>query len=313
MQNFITSVNTTLPLVIMLAAGYFLGQIHMISPDFIKQANKLNYWLFLPCSVFAGTYCKKVDFNEGISVVIAEVVIILTTFAAGLIISRLISKEEKKRGTIAVSLCRSNYVYIGTPIVCAVFGVTSSVYASLVVAVLAVVCNIMSPFCFASNSGTKLSLKKMLKNVFANSYIIASILAVILMINHCPQFPEPIHKSISTLGSVCTPLALVTLGASFDFKKVGINKGILIWTNFIKLVVFPLIGSIVLIALGFRGEAFAALLVYLICPTATVVFTLAQAYGGDSELASEIVVTQTVLSMITMTIGIFIMKSLGLF
>lgn len=313
MGNFIASVNTTLPLIIMLAVGYFLGRIGFIKSDFIKQANKLNYWVFLPCSVFAGTYCKSVDFSEGLSVVITEVIIILVTFVLGYFISRTVTKDISKRGTVMVSLCRSNYVYIGTPVVCAIFGLSSSIYASLVVAVLAVVCNIISPFCFTVNSGEKVSGKTLLKSVFANTYIIASIIAVILMICHCPQFPEPIHKSIATLGNVCTPLALITLGASFDFKSAGTNKKLLIWANFFKLLVFPIIGTLIIVALGFRGEALAALFVYLACPTATVIFTIAQAYGGDSELASEIVVTQTVVSMVTMTLGIFILKTLGLF
>lgn len=313
MGNFIASVNTTLPLIIMLAVGYFLGRIGLIKADFIKQANKLNYWLFLPCSVFASTYCKTVDFSEGISVVVTEVLIILATFVAGYFISKSVTKDGEKRGTVMVSLCRSNYVYIGAPVVCAIVGLSSSVYASLVIAVLAVVCNIISPFCFTVNSGEKVSAKAMLKSVFANSYIIASIVAVILMICHCPQFPDPIHKSISTLGNVCTPLALVTLGASFDFKSAGANKKVLFWSNFFKLLIFPVIGTLIIVAIGFRGEALAALFVYLACPTATVIFTIAQAYGGDSELASEIVVTQTVISMITMTLGIFILKSLNLF
>ena len=313
MNNLIASVNTTLPLVIMLAAGYFLARTGLVKKDFIKAANKLNYWVFLPCSVFAGTYCKSVDFGEGIGVVIAEALIILATFAAGFFISRMLTKDSAKRGTVMVSLCRSNYAYIGTPVVCAIFGIASSVYGSLVLAVLAVMCNILSPFCFMVNSGEKISFRQMMKSVFANTYIIASILAIILMICHCPQFPEPIHKSIATLGNVCTPLALVTLGASFDFRKIGINKRLLCWTNVFKLLVFPLVGTMVLIAAGFRGEALAALFIYLACPCAMVIFTLSQAYGGDDELASEIVVTETLVSMVTMTAGIFILKSLGMF
>ena len=48
-------------------------------------------------------------------------------------------------------------------------------------------------------------------------------------------------------------------------------------------------------------------------PTAVNSFTMAQQMGGDAELAGDIVVTTSAVSILTMFLWIFLFKSLGVF
>ena len=48
-------------------------------------------------------------------------------------------------------------------------------------------------------------------------------------------------------------------------------------------------------------------------PTAVNSFTMAQQMGGDAELAGDIVVVTSAVSMLTMFLWVFLFKSLGMF
>ena len=47
-------------------------------------------------------------------------------------------------------------------------------------------------------------------------------------------------------------------------------------------------------------------------PVATASFSMAQNMGGDGDLAGELVVSSTIISIVTLFLWIFLMSSLGL-
>ncbi len=313
LENFITAVSVTLPLVLMLALGYFLGRLGWITKDFIRIANKLNFNVFLPCSVFSGLYCSNFDISSGAGFLLVVVISYITMFLISLAAANLISKDEAKRGTLAVGLFRSNTSYIGIPVACGIMGTTGSVLASLMITVGSITNNILTPISFSIHSGHRVTAKKLLRDIFGNSYIIMTIIGFVLMLLHCPQFPSPVHNTIVNLGRVCTPLAMLCLGANLDFGKIRNDKRELLWSSLIRLVIYPAIGLSAAILMGFRGESLAVLFALYATPAATLLFTVSQAMGGDSDLGGEIVAVETILSMVTMTIGIFVLKTMGLF
>ena len=312
MENILSSIGITLPLILMLLLGMLLRRLKMTTSEFIRVANKLNFNVFLPASVFAGIYCAEYNLSECISLIEMVVITLIIMFVASVFLSMLMTKNKSHRATMISGMFRSNYAYVGVPVVCAIVGVSSSLFASLTLAVCSMVNNVLSPLGFSINSGEKLSVKKILKDVFGNVYLIVTIIAVVLMLLHCPKFPEPIHKTISSLGSVCTPLAVVVLGANLDLGAIGPKRRLLRWCNLFKLVIFPLIGTFIFVKMGLTGEKLAVMFALLGCPTATLLFTISQEMGGDTDLATEIVAIGTCVSMITMTVGIYILKTLGL-
>lgn len=310
MENLVTAVSVTLPLILLMFLGMLLRTLKCIDAGFIRVANKLNYNVFLPCSVFAGTYSSRFDLSEGGNVLLTVLVSVTIMFFISILVSVLITDKKHARGTIITGMFRSNYGYVGLPVVNSILGAESCLLASMSLVVTSIVSNVYTPLGFSiNNSEVKLSIKKILKDVFCNVYLIVTIIAVILMLCHCPEFPAPIHKTIASLGSVCTPLAMIALGANLNLKKIVGNRKVLNCVNLFRLVIFPLIGTFICILLGFRSESLTVLFVLYACPAATLLFTVSQEMGGDTDLASQIVAVGTVLSMVTMTIGIFVLKS----
>ena len=56
MESFIFAISAVLPLIFMVAIGYVLKRIGMITSDFVRMANKLSFRLFLPAMLFLNVY-----------------------------------------------------------------------------------------------------------------------------------------------------------------------------------------------------------------------------------------------------------------
>lgn len=79
----------------------------------------------------------------------------------------------------------------------------------------------------------------------------------------------------------------------------------------IKLVILPAIFLPLAIRFGFTTEKLVALLVMLGSPTTPSCYIMAKNMGHDGTLTSSTVVATTFLSSVTLTVYLFLLKSLG--
>ena len=68
----------------------------------------------------------------------------------------------------------------------------------------------------------------------------------------------------------------------------------------------------VAVFLGFRNQELVAALIMLASPTSVTSYVMAKSMDNDEVLSSSIIVLTTVLSSITLTGWIFILRALGL-
>ena len=171
--------------------------------------------------------------------------------------------------------------------------------------------NILAVISLETFRGGKPSVKKMLRGIATNPLIIASVLGIAMNLAKMP-IPTGVHKSITDLGRIATPLALVSLGAGFQFKRIkGYARQLIICISG-KLVIGPVIMLTLAALLGFREEMLVPVLALFGSPVATSSYTMAELMDGDGVLAGSLVVLTTALSILTMFLFIFALKQLGL-
>ena len=81
--------------------------------------------------------------------------------------------------------------------------------------------------------------------------------------------------------------------------------------TFIKLIGLPLIFLPAALALGFRNEALVAIIIMLGSPTTVTCYIMARNMKNDEILSASVVVLATLVSSITLTGWIFLMRSQG--
>ena len=159
--------------------------------------------------------------------------------------------------------------------------------------------------------GGHIDLKKIAHGIVTNPLIIGAFLGLLFLIFNI-KLPAFIVSSIKDLSKIATPLSLLLLGASFSFsdiKKYIKETAIVV---FGKLIVLPCVFLSIAYFLGFRGITLLSLMVMFSAPTAVSSFQMAKQMGGDGDLASQIVVFTSSLSIVTVFAWIFILKQLAL-
>lgn len=310
MENLIISFNVVLPLFICIMLGYFLRRIKMFDGTALKQMNKLCFKVFLPIYLFNSVYSTNLTEAFNVKLILFAVSGLLLVFFASMIIIPRIEKDNAKRGVMVQGIFRSNFALFGLPLATSLCGEDGIGPTSLLLGIVVPIVNVLAVVTLETFRGGKPDVKKILKGIATNPLILACLLGAVfnmLKIN----IPGAVQKSLTDLGRVATPLSLVVLGGEFVFGKVqGYIKQLSI-TVAGKLIISPLIMVTIGALLGFRDNLLVPILIMFGAPTAVSSFTMAEQMGGDGELAAEVVVFTSGLSILTMFLWIFVLKQVG--
>ena len=311
MENLIIAFNVVLPLMLCIMLGYFLARIGMIKEELRKGLNALSFKIFLPFYLFNSVYTTDVSTSFNAKLMIFCCVAMLAWFGLLMHLIPRMEKENPRRGVLIQAMFRSNFALFGLPMAESLCGAERMGPTSLLIGVCVPLVNILAVITLETFRGGKPSVKKMLIGIAKNPLIIASVLGVAFNLLNIPM-PSAVHKTITDLGKVATPLSLVALGASFTFASAAAFRKQLIVGVSGKLVVCPLIMVTLAVLLGLRAEMLVPVLIFFAAPTAVSSFPMAQQMDGDGELAASLVVFTSTLSILTIFIWIFVLKTLAL-
>lgn len=310
MENLILAFNVVVPLFINIMFGYFIKRIGLIDIKTLKIMNNVTFKTFLPLLLFYNVY--KTNLNGSIStnlMVFAPSVVLIVCILAAIIIM-VIEKENKRRGVLIQAIFRSNFVLFGLPVVISLFGDEGAGVTSMLIAIIVPMFNFLAVIVLEIFRGGKIDVKKIVQGIITNPLILSSMAGLILLFLNI-RLPYFMEKSINDISKIATPLALIILGGSFEFNKISGNiKQILIGVLG-KLVIVPIISVPIAIKYGFRNIEWGALIIMLAAPTAVSSFTMAEQMDGDGELAGQLVVFSSAVSVVTIFICIFVVKQLG--
>lgn len=312
LTNLIFSLNATMPLFIMMVLGFWLKKINFLDEHSTKKINQLVFKAFLPALLFIDL--AKEDFVaiwDTKMVVFCFVVTVLSILIASII--SLLSKNKADRGEIIQAAYRSGAATLGIAFMTNIYDDASMVALMIIGSVplynvaAVVILYLTSPE-NAHHSKSEL-WKKTAKNVVTNPIIIGILLGMIWSVFKIPQ-PAVLSKSVTYLGNLASPLALIGLGASFEFCDVREKWKETLGVTCTKLLLWCIIFLPIAISMGFREEKLVAILVMLGSATTSSCFIMAKNMGHEGKISSCSVMVTTLLSSFTLTLWLFILKSL---
>ncbi len=311
MENLIIAFNVVLPLMLCIMLGYFLRRIGMIGETLRTGMNSLCFKVFLPFYLFNSVYATDVTASFNGKLMIFCCAAMIAWFALLMFIIPRIEQENPRRGVLIQAMFRSNFALFGLPMAESLCGAEKMGPTTLLIGICVPLVNVLAVITLESFRGGKPSVKKMLLGIAKNPLIIASLLGLAFNLLNIP-LPSAVHKTITDLGKVATPLSLVALGASFTFASAAAFRNQLTLGVAGKLVICPLIMVSLGAALGLRAEMLVPVLIYFGAPTAVSSFPMAQQMDGDGELAASLVVFTSALSILTIFLWVFTLKTIGL-
>ena len=314
MENLIFSLNVTLPIFLTIVIGYVLKRIHMLNESFVKTLNKFNFNITLPALIFLDLY--KADFYEVWDtkyVVFCFVVTLICIFVI-LGLTLLFGKDKSLTGEFVQASYRGSAAVLGLAFIQNIYG--SSTIAPLMIIGSVPLYNVLAVviLSFTKPDAGKLDKQafiKSLRGVITNPILIGIALGMIASLIRI-ELPVIATKTLSNLAVLATPLALIGLGAGFEGKAaMHVIKPTLL-AAFLRLVVQCAIFLPIAIHMGFTGEKIIALLVMLGAPTTPSCYIMAKNMGYKGDLTSGAVVATTLLSSLTLTLWLFLLKTYGI-
>jgi len=326
MADFIFSLNATLPIFLIMVLGWFLMRIGLFTKEFNKVADKYVFKVALPVLLFKDIATADIRSDFNLTFVLFCMITTTIMFLAIWGLSYIFIKDKTQVGAFAQASARGSAAVLGIAFINNIYG--NSGMAPLMIVSAVPLYNILSVIIlmFSADMGKEAqknkltdnvsnskgsNIKKACINVVKNPIIIGIFLGLPFSIFGISIPPIPL-KAVTSIAQTATPIALLVVGAGFEGAKAIKKIKLTAVATFIKLVLLPLIFFPFAIAFGFRGSELVAILIMLGSPTTVTCYIMAKNMGNDEVLSSSIVVMATLLSSVTLTGWIFVLKVMGL-
>lgn len=311
MSNLIYSINATLPIFLLIILGKVLKTTKIISDEFTKTADRYVFRIALPALLFSDLTENNVGsaFDGKYVLFCFSVTIFSIAVLWGL--TEKFMKNEKQKGAFIQGSYRSSAAILGLAFI-------NNMYDSVGMAPLMIIGCVPLYNIFAviiltlkgDNGGKKPNMKETFINVMKNPILLSILIALPFALLNL-HFPSFVNKAIGSVANTATPLALISIGASFEGKKALKKMKPTLLASFIKLILLAGLFLPLAVFFGYRNQELMALLVMLGSPTTVSSYIMAKNTGNDGILTSSIIVLTTLLSSLTLTLWIFVLKSFG--
>ncbi len=317
LSNLTYSVNAVLPIFILVILGYLLKRFRFLSDEFCEVSERVVFKIALPIMLFQEVAKSSLEVIGDMRLILFCVITVTAAFLVTTLLSLVFIKDVSKRGAFIQGMCRSNFAILGVPIADNMFGDAGTQIIAIVMPFVILMFNSYSVIIlslFSSDADKKLNKKSVLgilKNIVTNPLIIGVVLGLPFMLFGW-DMPVVADKSLTYLNHLCTPLALMSLGANFKPADMKGRIGYAVTSALGKTVLLPGIMVTIAAFVGFRGPSLGVVLVLFGAPTAVSSYIMAKKMKNDGELAAQILLLTTLLCIFTIFVGIFILKTLQL-
>lgn len=315
LDNLIFSLNATMPIFVIMVIGYIAKKIGFIAEENIIQAlNKIVFRLFLPVLIFKDL--ANQDFQEIWDGSFVGYCFLVTLVSIGIaFLFSLLCKDKTDRGEIIQASYRSAAATLGIAFMSNIYNNVAMVALMIIGSVplyntAAVIILALTSPNESNNQSKKDLIISTIKKVITNPIIIGVIVGTLWALLKIPQ-PTIMAKTINSLASVASPLALIALGASFEFSDLKEKLGPICLVIFNKLFLFCILFLPVAITMGFRNEKLVAILIMLGSATTSSSYIMAKNMGHKGIISSSAVMITTLLASFSLTFWLFLLRNLS--
>lgn len=330
MSNLVFSLNATLPIFLLMVLGYIFNKIGLIDEKAAAWMNKFVFKVALPVLLFMDL--SKEDFAAAWNGKFVLFCFVTTAVSILLIslLSLILVKNKGRRGEFIQGSYRSSAALLGIAFIHNIYGDAGSGMAPLMIlgsvplynifAVVVLMVTAPADFILGDDEEDSLDkkyhsknllMKKTLFGIVTNPILLGILLGLLWSVCEIPT-PKIISTLTSNLGALATPLGLMSMGATFDFRKAANEIKPALCASFIKLFLLVAVFLPIAVSLGFAGEQIVAILVMLGSATTVSCYIMAKSMGHEGTLSSSIIMMTTFGCSFSLTFWLFVLKSLGI-
>ena len=302
-------ISSLLPVVLLIGIGFIAGRAGWIRAEAIKDLTNLVFMVLTPALLFrtmSTVHVEQLDFKPVAMYFVAAAVL----FAA-----MLVWQGATRRGTVlALAATFSNTVMIGVPLVGLAYGQAGLVMLFTLISVHALVLLTLATVVLelavareaaaAGQSGSQHMLLTVLAAV-RNGIIHPVPLPIIVGLLFAQTglvIPALLDKPLLLLSNAFGPIALLLVGVTLTYVRVGDYFKDALGLALIKNLAFPALVAALSWSLGLSGLSLSVMIVAASMPIGANVFLFSQRYQVAQELVTASVAVSTALALLTVTL-----------
>ena len=289
--------NTLAPVFLMIALGALLQRSEFVSPTFLREANRVTYWLGLPALLFsqlASSFHAAGGAKAMLGTMLAATLLVIL---GAYLVAWLLRVPGAALGTFAQGALRGNLAFVGLPIIYALpdtvlpGGLSARTAALITVAPMMVFYNVAAVVVLLlSQHPLNLRMAVPFVKQLATTPPLIATLAGILCAMQGWALPVAVDKTFTALGEMALPLGLLGVGGSIMTARLGQAARPALASALMKTIAAPAFGWIVGRVVGLGAIELKVIMILLATPTAVVSYTMAIELKGDHEMASGTIV-----------------------
>ena len=313
MENILFTVNSVAPVFIIVFTGIALKKFRFVDDNFVRISSKLVFSVSLPALIFDELASTNFFAKFQIDMILFSYAGILVFYCLIWISSTLLTADGRSQGAFIQGSYRSNFGIVGLALIANMFGESAIDKAAIILAFMMPLYNILAVIAltYPLKKHEPISSSKMVWNIITNPLILAMIVSLPFSILNI-RIPVLFSTTIGYLADLAFPLALIGVGASLDFKSLKNDIRLANIASFIKIVLIPSSLTVIAYQIGFRGEDIGILFMLFATPTAIASYIMADSMGCNRNLASSIIMISTLGSILTLSIGVYVLRHMGI-
>jgi len=301
-MDLITVVIQIASLFIMMLVGYACGKLRLFSEQFTKDLTGLLCGVSLPCIIFVSMLQKSDQSLQSASlwIFLVGMGFMIVSDLIAVLLSRLLPVSGGKRGVWVFAATHSNNIFMGFPVVYALFGEEGLFLAAIFNAAVALHLYSVGVLVLASRPGERVRVP--LRQTLFSNINIALLLGLVFFFTQL-ELPAFLYSCVDNFGRITTPLSMVIVGLHMSKGSLlqAFKDKAALSVSAMRLIAMPLLAILLvgLLASEPYQLAYQVLALSIAMPTAVVIVVLTERYEGQVDFATNVVVVSTSLSLFT--------------
>lgn len=308
-------INIISPVFFVLLIGYFAKQKGYIDNNFVDKGTWIVFYLALPFKLFYDVKNARIESLHPKYVAYILLGVIFIIFISIIIAKSLKIKDKRKLSAFVHCAYRSNFVYVGFPILDIIYnGAPSMEHMIVIISFGLTLYNISAIVLltyYSEAEEKRISISDIIIKILKNPMIAGVVFGAIFNFLHLPVY-QGVDRAIEMVAKISTPMSLILIGASLNFESSKSDFRLMFISAFIKTVVAPALLIPIGVKLGFTNMELGIAYVFWATPCAANCFIFTKQMNSDYEFASKVITLSFIMSIITYPVGISIMNYFNL-
>lgn len=299
-------VQVLLPILAMFACGWLLDRKFNLD---LNTVVKLNVNVFVPAFIFTKLVEAKLEKGQAEKVMAFTICVSATMFLLGWVVGKLMNYNAAQTRGVQIAAMFYNSANYGIPLMALAFPGEGEVLQVFVILVQNI--GNFTVGVFLASSATKKGIKALLPALRQISiYAVAAALLVRTFDIPVQQW-RAVWVPLNYFAGGLVAMALVTLGVQLSKTEHRQAISHLSWALGLRLIGGPLVGVALVKLFGFTGQTAIVMILGTSFPTAVNTALIAHEMGADHHFAAATVFWSTVMSMVTVTLLVAVLKMPG--